>query len=342
LRQLREEELDRLRKILVIQLGPYGDALLTTSYFEALKRRLPEAELYYLVKEPYDTVIRGHPLIDRIMVIRKRQGMGYALERLKTVCAILRERFDLVIDQQNKPSSQQLTLLSGARYRLGYADARLSWVYSLKADRGPLRYSANRKFDIVGPLGIEETEYRLYFQVPADAARYIDAWLETAGLDPARSICISPGSPVAEKRWKLKNYARLGDAVQGLTDYKVILLWGPGEAEDVEAVRSMMHTEAIVAPPTDLRQAAALLKRCRMLVCNDGGLNHLAAAVGAETLAVFGTTDPVVWSPASVFDRHHHLHKAGYDSLHDDSFGITPDEAFAKVKEILGIEVTRG
>jgi len=332
---LKEDELSRLRKILVIQLGPFGDALLTTSYFETLKRRLPEAKLFYLVKEPYDSVIRDHPLIDAIMVIRKRQGLGYALERLRTLHAIRAEGFDLVIDQQNKPSSRQLTFLSGARYRLGYADARFSWAYNLKAGRGPLRYSANRKFDILGPLGIEEEDYRLYFPVPPEAGDYIDAWLAEANLDPRRLVCISPGSPVRKKRWKPESFAGLADSIQTLTDNKVILLWVPREVEDIETVRAVMRTQPAVAPPTDLHQAAALLGRCRLLVCNDGGLNHIAAAVGTQTLAIFGTTDPTVWSPASVFDHHHHLYKPGFDSMHDDSFGITPDEVFGKVNEIL-------
>jgi heptosyltransferase-2/heptosyltransferase-3 len=115
----------------------------------------------------------------------------------------------------------------------------------------------------------------------------------------------------------------------------VILLWGPREIDDLEKVRAKMRTQPAVAPPTDLHQAAALLRRCRLLICNDGGLNHIAAAVGTPTLAIFGTTDPTVWSPASVFDHHHHLYNPGFDSVRDDSFGISSDQAFGKVKEIL-------
>jgi ADP-heptose:LPS heptosyltransferase len=338
-KRLNEDDLARIRKILVIQLGPFGDALLTTSYFETLKKRLPDAGLTFLVKEPYDSALRGHPFIDRVMIIRKREGLGYAAERLRVIRAMRRENFDLVIDQQNKPSSQQLTLLSGAGYRLGYADARFSWAYNLKAGRGPLRYSAGRKYDILGPLGIDEERYRIYFHISEEAQAHIDAWLREADLDAARLVSISPGSPVRKKRWSPAGFAQLADMIQAETRNRVVLLWGPGETGDLETVKAAMQTRPIVAPPTDPARAAALMKRCRLLVCNDGGLNHLSVATGTPSIAIFGTTDPVVWSPASVFEGHYHIYKPGFDSLHDDTFGISPDEVFEKVKEVLSQKV---
>lgn len=328
-----------IRKILVIQLGPFGDALLTTSYFETLKNILPGARLYYLIKEPYDLAVRDHPLIDGLMVIRNRGGLGYVAERIRIISKIRSERFDLVIDQQNKPSSQQLTLLSGARFRLGYADARFSRAYNLKAGRGPLRYSAGRKYDILGPLGIKEEKYSIYFNVPAEAQGYIDSWLREAGLDPADLICISPGSPVKRKRWNPSCFARLADLIHNRTGNRVVLLWGPDETADVEAVRARMKTEPVIAPPTNLRQAAALLKRCNLLICNDGGLNHLSVATDTRTIAIFGPTDPLVWSPASAFDNHYHVHNPGFDSMQDDSFGISPEEVMNMVEEVLARHV---
>jgi ADP-heptose:LPS heptosyltransferase len=339
--QLDRGDLESILKILVIQLGPFGDALLTTSYFETIKRRLPGVKIHYLIKEPYDMAIRGHPLIDAIMVIRRRSGLGYVAERIRILRAIRRERFDLVIDQQNKPSSQQLTFLSGARYRLGYADARFDRAYNLKAGRGPLRYSAGRKYDILGPLGIEEEAYTIRFRVPPEAESFAGAWLKEAGIEPAELVCMSPGSPVRRKRWRLASFARLADLIQTGTECRVVLLWGPGEFDQVREVETRMQTRATVAPPTDFAQAAAFLRGSRLLICNDGGLNHLAVATATPTVAVFGTTDPAVWSPASAFGHHHHLFKPGLDSRKDDSFGITPDEAFDLVRKVLAVKVAR-
>jgi ADP-heptose:LPS heptosyltransferase len=336
LRRLTEQDLAAIRKVLVIQLGPIGDALLTTSYFETLKRRLPKAKIWYVIKEPYAVVIRDHPAIDGIITIRPRKRLRYALERLRTVRRIRAEKFDLVIDQQNMPSSQHLTFLSGARYRLGYADGRLWFAYNLRAGRGPLRYSASRKYDILEPLGIVEEPYRLHFKIKPEAQAYADRWLEAEGLAPGKLILVSPGSPVPAKQWGLANYADLADLIQAGTGFRVVILWAGRELATAEEVKSRMRTPATLAPPTDLHQSAALLKRCRMLICNDGGLNHLAVTTATVTLAIFGNTDPVVWSPASVFPHHHHLHKPDFKPGSDQTFGVSAETAFEETLRILG------
>jgi ADP-heptose:LPS heptosyltransferase len=328
--------LGSVRKILVIQLAPFGDVLLTTSYFESLKERMPRARIYYLVKEPYHKIVENHPFIDRILVLKKRSGIRYVLERLRLFKRIHDLGFDLVIDQQNLPSTQEMTLFSGAKHRLGYEDERFRFVYNLRAKRGKIEYSASERFSILGPLGITRRKYRLYFTVPAGAARTVDSWLAGQKLPPDRLVCISPGSPMRRKKWRLEHYSRLADLIQKRLRYRVILLWGPKELEDARTVLRLMRTEAILAPPTDLQHAAALIKRCRLLVCNDGGLNHLAATTQTPTLAVFGTTHPEYWSPAGEYsDRHTHLFNPDADSSADDSFGISPETAFAEARKII-------
>ena len=90
------------------------------------------AKIYYLIKEPYQKIVLNHPYIDKVITIKRFNGINYFVERIRIFKRIRQEKFDLVIDQQNMPSSQQFTLFSGAKYRLGYADARFHMVYNLK------------------------------------------------------------------------------------------------------------------------------------------------------------------------------------------------------------------
>ena len=328
--------LESIRKVLVIQLAPFGDVLLTTSYFEILKKRMPNARLTYLVKEPHQKIVANHPFIDRSLVIKKSRGIRYVLDRLRLFKTIRAHGFDLVIDQQNLPSTQEMVLFSGARYRLGYEDERFRFVYNLRARRGKVEYSASERFSILGPLGITRQKYRLYFTIPDADFRTIDSWLIREKLRARRPVCISPGSSVHWKKWKLEHFARLADLIRSKLKLPVVLLWGPGELQDARTVLQGMKTRAILAPSTNLQQAAALISRCRLLICNDGGLNHLAATTHTPTVAVFGITHPKYWSPAGEYsERHYHLFNPHFDSKTDDSFGISPEAAFEEVKRII-------
>lgn len=330
--------LQDVRRILVIQLGPFGDGLLTTSYFASLKKAFPLAQLHYLIKEPYHRSAIRHPLVDKLITIPNHGSVaGDIVERMRTIRTLRREQYDLVIDSQNKPSSQYLTLLSGAKVRLGYGHRRsLSWVYNLKALKGRKRYQAAMRFDILKPLGIEEEPFELQFPIPDDDQAFIDQWLKEQELPHQRFVVISPGSRQARKKWRTDYYAEVADRIQVELGLPIVLLWAPDERPDADEMSQWMQTRPLIAPPTTLEQGVALLKRCRLLLCNDSGLNHMATTTRTPTLAMFGPMNPAHWSPASVFPNHHHLHVPGGETFDDNSFGITPAMVYEKVQSILG------
>lgn len=331
-------DLSTIKKVLVIQLLPIGDAFLTTSYFQTLKNKIPGVEIHYLIIKKYQKAINNHPLIDKILVIETPEGFKYYLERIKSFYKVRKENYDLIIDQQKLPATQLIALLSGAKYRLGYDDARFSFAYNLKAKRGKIRYSASRKFDILAPLGIAEEKYELFFHISEEAQQYIDNWLSENKLQVNSFIVISPASPVKGKQWRLTNYSKLAGLINQKLNLPVVIVWAPNEKLSAEKVYYQTQGNCLFAPRTDLMQISALIKKSKLLICNDGGLNHLAVAAKVKTLAIFGTTDVVSWSPASIFTTHYHLFN---DKIKledkDDSFGISPEAAFAKVEEILNL-----
>ncbi|MEJ2056194.1 MAG: glycosyltransferase family 9 protein, partial [Calditrichaceae bacterium] len=115
---------------------------------------------------------------------------------------------------------------------------------------------------------------------------------------------------------------------------KVVILWAPNEKADAEKLYNAMENKPVMAPPTDLNQAAAMLKRSALLICNDGGLNHLSVATGTPSIAIFGSVKPYRWSP-DIFEGHYHFYNEKHDSLKDDSFGIEPESVYQKVQEII-------
>jgi ADP-heptose:LPS heptosyltransferase len=77
----------------------------------------------------------------------------------------------------------------------------------------------------------------------------------------------------------------------------VLLLWGPGERQVVERVRDAMRSNAIVLPPTDLNELAAMVARLDLVIAHDSGVRHVAVARATPSLCLYGPTDPRNWQP---------------------------------------------
>jgi len=325
----------KIKKILIIQLQPFGDVFISTSITEAIKRHIPHAEIYYLAYKPYYNVLLNHPYIDHIIPVEKGTGFKYYINRVKTLYSINRLRFDLVIDLQNNPNTQIITFLSRAKYRVGWEYGQYAFLYNYKATKGKARYHGSQKFDMLLPLGIPEQPFKYYYHITEGSIQYINNWLSNVGLREQGFLMFSPGSPVVWKKWGLDHYSALGDLIWEEFRLPIVLLWAKSEYEDCCVICDNMTHKPIMAPETDLNQAMALLKQAKLLICNDGGLNHISCAIETKTIAIFGHTNPIHWSPTSVFSHHQHLFNANYQKELDDSFGISPEDVMKKIMEFL-------
>lgn len=320
---------ERIRRILVIQFRPFGDVFLATSYLGALKKRFPNARIGFFVSAPYDDALKHHPHIDDVIVSPAGGLLPYLRGRLTTIARVGAARYDIVIDQQNGTGSGIATMLSGAPYRVGWADGKWRIAHNVHAvPTGQSTYSASWNFHLVQPLGVIREPYRLHYAIEQSSREYVDAWLSVNRLAAGDFICLSPGGPVAERLWRGKNYAALADLILERTSYRVVLLWGPRERDTVDRIASAMARQPLIAPSTSLNQAAALLQNSALLVCNNGGMNHLSVAIGVPSLAIFGDTTSIHWSPQGVFAGHYHVAREDWQHTADDTFGIPPEQAF--------------
>jgi ADP-heptose:LPS heptosyltransferase len=117
-----------------------------------------------------------------------------------------------------------------------------------------------------------------------------------AGLTNHSVIALAPQAKRLVRRWTAEGFAAAANWLQN-RGHRVILIWAPDELDYVQTVADKIHPRPLLSPPTSLMQLAALLKRCRLLVCNCGGAKHVAVAVGTSTFTIHGPTDPRVWTP---------------------------------------------
>jgi len=331
------EALPKINKILIIQYKPFGDILLNTGYMPALRERFPYAQIDYLIQKPYKTLLEDNPNLDNLLIMQKKKGFAYFLERIRMIGEVRKGKYDLVIDQLRGTGSAQITMFSGAKYRIGWKLKRWNWVYNYQRNRTNDRYYSLMKFHLLEPLGIQEQEHELFYKVKDESQRKIDNWLQEKDLEAKQFILFSPGTPVLAKQWSEEEFAKLGDLIQTNEKIPVVFLWGPREDELCNRIISKMKTKPLLALPTTFNEAAALLKRSKMYISQDGGINHVAIAVQTPSIALFGPhSNPKKWQAWHKL-QHPYLRNWDCTDKSDRTLGIPAEMVYDKFKEILPI-----
>jgi len=286
-------DLSGIRRVLVIKLRAIGDVILSTVVTGNLRRAFPEAAIDFLTEPPSREVLSGNRFINSVVLYDRR-----AMNGLDLIRTVRRGRYDLIIDLFGNPRTALLTRLSGARLRVGYRFRGRAYAYNVVVEpRGNRVHNTQFNLDALEALGIAITDRSIYFPFSIEDERFVDAFFPKFADRRPLVVSINAGGGWYTKRWGLDRYASLADRLVDEYRAHIILLWGPGERGDVESIKSMMHHPAFIPPQTTLSQLGALIKKSSIMVTNDSGPMHIAAAVGTPVLGIYGPTDPVLQGP---------------------------------------------
>jgi heptosyltransferase-2/heptosyltransferase-3 len=183
-------------------------------------------------------------------------------------------------------------------YRVGYNFRGRQYAYNiLVRPRGGEVHNTEFNLDPLRAFGAEIVDRGISFSISERDEECAARFVRQERLDGQLIVGLNPSGSWYTKRWGLKNFARLGDKLVESYKAKVLLLWGPGELQDVRRIQAMMRHPAIIPPRTTLKQLGAFLKRCSLVVSNDAGPMHLAAILGVPTLGIYGPTNPYLQGP---------------------------------------------
>jgi ADP-heptose:LPS heptosyltransferase len=132
------------------------------------------------------------------------------------------------------------------------------------------------------------------FPFHSGALNWSREFCRQSGLEGKKILALAPGSGAKEKNWPLRFYQVVAEWWEKKLGGKVLVVLGPAEEDRKE---DWVWSNARVMCGLDLARLAALLARCHLYVGNDSGVTHLSAALGVETIALFGPTDPSEWAP---------------------------------------------
>jgi len=292
------------RVAIVRSLPGLGDLLCTVPAFKALRTALPEARIT-LIGLPWaqSFVQRFSHYIDEWLEFPGYPGIPEVTlspqQLTSFLTGIQRSHFDLALQMHGSGIySNPFTVLLGAGLSAGFF---LPGQYCPDEERffpyPDAQPEVRRHLQLLEFLGIPSQGDQLEFPLWESDWQAFRAIATTHGLQPGRYICIHPGASVSSRRWTSGQFATVANALAD-GGFQVVLTGTAAEAELTHAVAAKIHSPVVnLAGKTSLGAIAALLKNAQMLICNDTGISHLAAALQVKSVVIFSASDPNRWAP---------------------------------------------
>ena len=258
-----------MKKILFITLSNIGDAVLTTPVLQGLLNRSDQPDVSVLVGPKAAELFQRDPAIREVIVYDKHDGWR---EKLKLLRMFRAKRFDEVVDLRNTVFPLLL---------LGWKG--LFSMLKLNRKRGAVHAVEDHLRRAFGDA--QDARFRVF--IPQEAQQRAEQFLKDS---QGPWIGVAPGAASDLKRWPSERFAEIAQRIHCAGYGRVVLL---GEAKDRMDVPGSLN----LIGRTSLLDLAAVLKCCSLLLTNDSGPMHLAAAVGTPVVAIFGPSDARQYGP---------------------------------------------
>jgi ADP-heptose:LPS heptosyltransferase len=298
-------EVAGVERIVLFRALHLGDFLCSVPALRALRRRFPNAEITLIGLPWAREVVDRFPYVDAFVEFpgyRCLEGVDWSPARSWDFFQQSRSvGYDLAIQMHGDGSkSNGFVARLGARATLGYRPpqgGRLG-LLDLELQMRPREHEIIRCLRLVEPLGaVGSTE--LEFRVTMADWLEIEAVAERLGLDLMGPVIgVHPGAKTPDKRWPVERFAATADRLATELGAQVVVTGSADELPLAQRVASSISAPAFIAAgETSIGGLAALLAAMKLLVTNDTGVSHLAAAVRTPSVVLFGPTDPARWAP---------------------------------------------
>ena len=272
-------------KFLIIRFSSIGDIVLTTPVVRCLKQQVPEAEIHFLVKDKFLSVVQHNPYIDKIHVLA--HSWELMIEELKT------ESYDYIIDlHHNVKTLRVKKALSAGRtgkvkafsfYKLNIQKYLLT---ALKINLLPKVHIVDRYLKTVESFGVKNDGQGLdYFIAEEEKTKLKDI---PASHQAGYIACVI-GAAHNTKKWPVHKWKEFCKQIK----HPVILLGGPEDKEAAEAIAAVDDIKVYNAcGKFSLNESADLVRKAKLVITHDTGLMHIAAAYKKPIISIWGNTVP--------------------------------------------------
>jgi lipopolysaccharide heptosyltransferase I len=282
------------KRILICRLSAIGDCVHTIPLAVKAKELWPNCKLSWVVDCAAVQLLQSHPCIDEVIKIERHWVKN--LNLWKTLRRELQDRkFDLTLDPQGLIKSGLLAWLSGAKARVGFDYSQARELAPLLANRRVARtqrHMVDTYLELLSPWSPTEAGSAAFRMPVYEAAENVPTLLKASGLGVQEPfVCMAPGAGWASKLWPVDRFAEVARFSQAKHNLRSLVLWaGESEKKLADEIASHSQGAALVAPRTSLPELAEIARRAKLFLAGDTGPLHIAAAVGAPCVGLFGST----------------------------------------------------
>ena len=279
-----------IRKILIIGLSCLGDNLLITPSIKLIKDSFKKADVDIVVGPNSLEFAKDNPWFSQFFIYNKQKGFGNLLKKLR------KTNYDLIVDFRNS----MFPFLLRGKFKLTF------FLKEFMSDK-IFTSESERMIQLLEPFFGKPDKLRLYFPVSNAEKEKTDRLLRKLEIRKSDIfVVLNPGANFIPKRWPEEKFAEVGKALSNEYAAKIILIGTEKEKALAGRIKDSIQAEKNVfnfAGKTTLRELASLLQRADVIITNDTGPMHLAAAVQCPVVVMFGPSNPYRYGPVGTVNH---------------------------------------
>ncbi|MFH1905661.1 MAG: glycosyltransferase family 9 protein [bacterium] len=296
-----------IRKILIIKFWGMGSIMLASPALKSIKKKFPESQLLFLTLSQNKELCQVLKTIDKTICLDVGNFFIFLISLWKIFLIFRKEKFDLAIDLEFFTNFTALiTFLTGSRNTVGFQTYKFwrNGFYTRKVSFAHSKHIMDIFLKMVQVLGLETKDKTL--EKPSISFREkkrIEKLFKTNHVNDSEllvSMNINTNSLFYNRRWPKENFAQLSKRLLERKNIRIFLIGGKEDKEYVESFQRLLKFPAQVinlCGQITIGELIALLERCHLLIGNDSGPLHLAAALRLPTVSFFGPETPFLYGP---------------------------------------------
>jgi lipopolysaccharide heptosyltransferase II len=289
-----------MKRILIVNVNWIGDTLFSTPFIRAVREAYPDSYIACLLHPRCKEMLELNPAINEIIIYDEEFSHRGLLGKLKLIASLRKKKFDTAFLLHRSFTKALITFLSGIKERIGYPTKRRAMLLT-KMIESPAEelHKVEYFLNIASSSGLKCESRSYEFFIDQSHKKFVADLLRDNGIsDKTPIIVLCPGGNWDPKRWPKENFALLGDILSDKYGAKIVISGAKKDVRLAEDIKNLMKTKPIItAGKTNLKQLGALFERASLVVANDTGPMHLAVAMKAKTIALFGPTSSALTGP---------------------------------------------